>query len=379
MGTLHPDTLRQLNESVLSFIQNAYDFATRRRIIASVAGYSQEHWKAFAELGWLGIPFAESYGGLGGELPDTLGVMDVFGRSLVVEPYLATVGLGGLALQAGTNETVKREILPRLIRGELMLALAYEERESQGNPARVDLVATPVDADYVLTGSKIAVLNAPAADYLVVSARTYGTPLDTDGITLFLVDRTSAGVELLSYPTADGFRAANIGFHYARVPATAAVTAAGQGYAALSSVIDQAIMMLCAEAVGAMDVLVKRTIDYCKTRRQFGVPIASFQVLQHRMADMYIALERTRSLCLATAAEWGNSDGRARRVSALKVQVGKAGRYIGQQAIQLHGGIGMTDELDVGHYFKRLTIIDTLFGNSLFHLHRMNRLATSRA
>lgn len=357
-----------IKSSIEKFTQDQYDFETRRKMVNTEQGWSKENWAMFAELGWLSLPFPEKFGGFDGTIIDSIVIMEAFGKALVAEPFLASVGLGGSALVKSDAEDLKAELLPSVIGGELILALAYDERNARSNIELISANAEKSGQGYVINGEKIAVINGQDADKLVVAAKSN----DSGDLQLFLVDPKATGVELVAYKSIDGGKAANIKFTDVQVEESALLNPQTSGAAILQSVIDEATIMVCAEAVGAMEVLLKDTVEYTKTRKQFGLPIGKFQVLQHRMSDMFIELEQTRSLLLMAAIKWRDQDEEAgRMVSALKAKVGSAGRAVGQQAVQLHGGIGMTDELNIGHFFKRLTIIDALFGNRDFHLNRM--------
>jgi len=354
-----------LRDSVTRFVREQYAFDTRRGIVASARGFSAQHWKLFADLGWLAVPVAEDDGGLGGSLTDLAILFEQFGKGLVVEPYLATVVLGaGLVSELGSL-TQREAMLPAVMAGELQLALAFAELDSRYSLARIASTAERGGEGWTLSGRKCVVLNAPAADAILVSAREA-----SGAIGIFRVAPGSAGLSMHRYATIDGGRAADITLDAVHVPAEALLGTTAIGLDALTRVIDRATLCVCAEAVGAMDALLWKTVEYTKTRKQFGVAIASFQALQHRMAEMFIELEQSRSILMMAlmAAEAGEA--LPRPVSAAKSRIGRAMRRVGQEAIQLHGGIGVTDELDVGHYFKRLTAIETLFGNTDFHLHR---------
>jgi alkylation response protein AidB-like acyl-CoA dehydrogenase len=354
-----------LADSVARFVREEYSFEARRAIVKSPRGYAEPNWQLFAELGWLALPVAEEDGGLGGSLTDLAILFEHFGKGLVLEPYLATVVLGaGLVSELG-SPSQREAMLPALVAGELQLAVAFAEPQSRYSLSHIHSTAERSAEDWTLTGRKCVVLNATAADVLLVSAR------DAAGdIGVFRVPRDSEGLTLHGYATIDGGRAADLELAGVRLPADALLGTPAAGLGALGRVIDRATLCVCAEALGAMDALLWKTVEYTKTRRQFGVAIASFQALQHRMAGMFIELEQSRSILMMAlmAAEAGEE--LARAVSAAKSRIGRAARRIGQEAIQLHGGIGVTDELDVGHYFKRLTAIETLFGNTDFHLRR---------
>ena len=365
-----------LKDSVEKFVLNDYTFAARQKVVRTEQGFSASTWKTFAELGWLSVPFPESVGGFGGKSVDMMLLLEQFGRGLVVEPFVATVVLAGGAIRLGGTTEQQNAWLPGIIDGSRQGALAYAEPQGRFNLA--DLVTTAkADANgYVLNGYKAVVLNGPAADFLVVSARTSGGQRDRDGVSLFIVDAKAAGVSRRDYPTVDAFRASEITLTNVRVGIDALLGAEGKGYALLEQVIDEGILAIGSEAVGCMEVLYKNTVEYTKTREQFGQAIGKFQVLQHRMVDMFMEHEQSKSLMYMAAMKLdeGYGDAARKAVSAFKVQVGNSGRFVGQNAVQLHGGMGMTDELSIGHYFKRVTIIDTLFGNVDYHLKRFGSL-----
>lgn len=371
MSVLSAENKQLLDSSVDKYLADHYAFEDRKNLVESGLGYSQQHWRQFADLGWLSIPFAEELGGIGGSIPDTLYIMQAFGKALVVEPFVSSVGLAGQAIALGTNAGLREAVIPEIISGASVACVAFEEPGSRGNPGCVALKAEKNGSRYRLTGEKISVINAPQARYIAVSARTSGALTDREGISLFLLDTDKQGLAMESYRTLDGHRAANIAFD-ALVGEEQLLTEEGAGYPLLDKVVQQGILMLCAEAVGIMGALLEVTREYTSTRKQFGMPLAGFQVLRHRMADMYIAYQGASSLLSETVAQLENGkllSGAA--ISVLKVQVNKAARYIGDSAIQLHGGIGMTDELNVGHYVKRLVAISLMFGNTDFHLKRI--------
>lgn len=365
-----------LSDSVEKFIQNDYSFEARRNITATDAGYSPANWRTFAELGWLGVPFAETDGGFGGSAVDIMILMEQFGRGLVVEPYLASVVLAGGALKVAGSPAQKESLLRGLIDGSKQAAFAFAEPQGRFNLADLTTTATSQGDGFLLSGYKCVVLNGPAADFLVVSARTSGEQRDSAGISLFIVPADAAGVSRRNYPTVDAFRASEVTFENVVLDADALLGPLGEGFPIIEQVIDEATLAVGSEAVGCMEVLYKATVEYCKTREQFGQPIGKFQVLQHRMVDMFMEHEQSKSLMYMAAMRMdeGYDDAAKKAISAFKVQVGKSGRFVAQGAVQLHGGMGMTDELNVGHYFKRLTMIDTLFGNVDFHLKRFGAL-----
>ncbi len=364
---------QMLVDSVSKFLQNDYDFETRRKVAASELGYSADNWKTFAELGWLSVPFAEENGGFGGSAVDVMLMMEAFGKALITEPFIPTVILGGRLVELLGSAEQKEALLASVIQGEVQLALAYDEPGARGNPACVAATAEQSGDAYSINGEKVVVLNGHAADKLLVTARTGGGLTDQDGVSVFVVDAKDPGVEVIAYPSMEGGRAANIVLKGAKGEL---LGEAGQALAAVETVLDEAVIAMGSEAVGAMEVLYKTTVEYCKTRKQFGMPIGKFQVLQHRMVEMFMAHELTQSsMYMAGLRNLEGGDVAKKAASAFKVQVGKAGRYIGQQAVQLHGGMGMTEELDVGFYFKRLTAIDALLGNTDYHLNRYATVA----
>jgi pimeloyl-CoA dehydrogenase small subunit len=371
------DEQNLLKDSVARFVHNDYSFAARQKIVRAEPGFSTAHWRTFAELGWLGVPFAEADGGFGGGPIETMLLMEQFGRGLVVEPYVPTVCLVGGAIRLAGRNAQKDKWLPGIIDGSVQGAFAFAEPQGRFNLADLTTTARPDGDGFRLDGYKCVVWNGPSADLLVVSARTSGGQRARTGVSLLLVDAKAAGVRRRDYPTVDALRAAEITFDGVRLPKDALLGRLGRALPVIEQVVDEATLAVGAEAVGCMEVLYKATVEYCKTREQFGQPIGKFQVLQHRMVDMFMEYEQSKSLMYMAAMRLaeGYGDEAKRAVSAFKVQVGKSGRFVGQNAVQLHGGMGMTEELSVGHYFKRLTMIDTLFGNVDFHLKRFGALA----
>jgi Acyl-CoA dehydrogenases len=371
MSSLSAEMRAMLDDSVDKFLRDHYSFDARRRWVESTPGYSPAHWQQFAELGWLGIPFAEDDGGLGGTIADTLGLMRRFGRALVVEPYLGVVGLAGQAIAQSGNADLKASLLPGLIAGDILPVLAWEEPHSRGNPAYVETRAQATAEGWRIDGEKVTVLNAPQATHLVVSTRSGGRVAKEAGIELFVVAVDTPGVVIEGFSNVDGHRAGRVRFDGVAVTSEQGLNNDGEGGALLRGAIDVGCLMLAAEALGAMETLLDKTIVYTQTRKQFGIPIAGFQVLQHRMVDMYIAFTNAENLFELTVAEHGNGEPvPAPAAALLKAGISQSARHIGQQAIQLHGGIGMIDELDVGHYFKRLTAPSLLFGGADIHLKR---------
>jgi pimeloyl-CoA dehydrogenase small subunit len=365
----------QLKDSVDRFVKDNYPLENRRKLVASEEGFSRNHWKTYAELGWLGVALPEEFGGIGGSSVETMIIMEGIGQGLVLEPYLQTVVLGGSAILAGGSQKQKSEFLPALAEGKLLLAFAQAEKQSRFDLHDVALAAKKAGKGWNLSGHKAVVHFAASADKIVVVARTKGKQRDTDGITLFLVDGKAKGLTRRDYRTIDGLRASELMFDDVSVAVDDVLGEVDNGLPLLEKVVDNGIAAVCSEAVGAMHVLHDTTLEYLKTRQQFGRPLGSFQVLQHRMTDMFMAYEQSRSMAMMVNLKLDESDvERKKAASAAKVQIGKAGRFVGQQSVQLHGGMGMTDELNVGHYFKRLTMIDTQFGNTDWHLERFGRL-----
>jgi pimeloyl-CoA dehydrogenase small subunit len=331
-------------------------------------------WNQYAELGLLGLPFEEKLGGFGGGAVETMIVMEAFGRGLVLEPYFATVILGGGLLRRAGSDALRAALVPRINAGKLKLAFAHVERQSRYDLADVATEARKDAGGYVLDGAKSVVLHGDCADKLLVTARVTGGRRDRNGVGLFLVDADAAGVTRRGYATQDGLRAAELTLSGVRVAADAVL--GDNALPAIEHVVDEAIAALCAEAVGTMQAMHEATLEYLKTRKQFGRPIGSFQVLQHRSVDMLVALEQARSMAMFAAVMANEADPveRRRAIAAAKAQIGRSGKLIGQEAIQLHGGIGMTMEYKVGHHFKRMTMIDMLFGDADAHLQTLAKL-----
>jgi len=365
---------RLLKESIDGLLKASYDFDQRKKYGAEKGGWSKAVWGKLAEQGLLGLPFSEDDGGFGAGAVETMIVMEALGRALVLEPYLATVVLGGGFLRRGGSAAQKEAYIPGIIDGSKTLAFAQLEKNSRYDLGDVSTTAKKKGDGWVIDGEKYVVLNGETADTLIVTARTKGQQTDRNGIGVFLVPRDAKGVSVNGYPTQDGMHAADITFTGVEVGADAAIGDPDNGLPLIEQVVDDARIALCAEAVGAMEESLKITVEYLKTRKQFGVPIGSFQTLQHRAADMFVNLEQARSMALLAtmASDFDDAKERATSVAAAKVQIGKSLKFVGQQSIQLHGGIGMTMEASIGHYFKRLSIIESTFGDTDYHLSRVS-------
>jgi pimeloyl-CoA dehydrogenase small subunit len=366
---LFGDTLQRL-------VAKDYVFAQRKAYADEPEGWSRAMWARYAEMGLLALPFGAEYGGLDGGAVEMMLAMEAFGKALALEPYLSTIVLAGAALRAAASPSQLEALVPEIATGRLVLAFAHGEAQSRYNLADVACSARPERGGYALEGHKVVVLHGDSAGKLIVTARLHGKRTDRDGIGLFLLDAQAPGVGRRGYRTQDGLRAADIAFNGVRVAENDAIGTAGKAYATIERVADLAIAALAAEAVGAMAASLDLTVEHLKMRNQFGAPIGRFQALQHRAAEMLIALEQARSMAMLAALMVDEPDPVERRkaLSAVKVQIGESGRFIGQQAIQLHGGIGVTEEYAVGHYFKRLTMIETMFGDSEHHLAEFARL-----
>lgn len=365
------DEQRMLSDSIRRLVSDAYDdFEKRKSYRAEPRGYAEANWQKFAEMGLLGLPFSEEDGGFGGGPVETMLVCEQFGRGLVVEPYLATVVLGGGLLKRAGSAAQRAELIPAIAEGTLTLAFAHQERQARHDLHDVATTATRSAEGYVLNGAKGVVLHGDSADRLIVSARTGGARRDRDGISLFLLDPATTGVTRRGYATQDGLRAAEVVLENVSVPADALLGPEGAALALIEQVVDEAQAAICAEALGAMDVLRDLTVDYLKQRTQFGQAIGNFQALQHRAADMLVATEQARSMAMYAAMMVQEADPAARRtaLSAAKALVAKNADLLGKDAIQLHGGIAVTEEYKAGHYFKRLTMLAGLFGDVDHHL-----------
>jgi pimeloyl-CoA dehydrogenase small subunit len=364
---------RLLKESVDGLLGSSYDFDARKKYMAVKGGWSKAVWNKLAEQGLLGLPFSEDDGGFGAGAVETMIVMEALGKALVLEPYLATVVIAGGFLRRGGSAEQKAQHIPSIIDGSKTFAFAQLEKNSRYDLQDVATSAKKKGTGWIIDGEKFVVLNGENADMLVVTARTRGGQRDASGIGVFLVPTNAKGIAKKGYPTQDGLHAADITFTGVEVGADAAIGDPENALPLIERVVDDARTAMCAEAVGIMDESLKTTVEYLKTRTQFGVPIGSFQTLQHRAADMFVAVEQARSMSMfaTMAADFDDAKERATAVAAAKVQIGKSGKFVGQQSIQLHGGIGMTQEAKIGHYFKRLTMIENTFGDTDYHLRRV--------
>ena len=369
-----------VRDTVASFLQDKYDFETRRKIVASESGWRADYWQAFAEeLGILGASFSEELGGLGGGAIDNMIIMEEFGKALVIEPYLGTVVIGG-GFMKHSGYAGAASVIEGIIAGTTTIAFAYAEPQGRYTWQDLKTTAKKDGSGYVLNGHKAVVVGAPFASHLAVTARTGGAQRDTGGVSVFLVDKTLPGIVTRDYPTVDGGRASEVYFENVSIPADALIGEEGNGLPLVNKVLDEATAAVGAEAVGVLRKLHEGTLDYAKQRKQFGTAISNFQVLQHRMVDMFIEVEQAVSMTYMATIKLDESDAeRAKAVSAAKVRIGRACKFVGQNAIQIHGGMGMTDELAIGHYFKRASIIEGLFGSVDHHLKRYEGLSFGQA
>ena len=365
-----------LADSVAKFIENDYDFESRQKAAESDLGYSAELWRTFAELGWTAVPFDEDDGGLGGGPVEMMLMMEQFGRGLLVEPYLANIVLAGGVLRRLANDEQKADYLAGIISGEKQAALAFAEPQARFDIENIATTATADGDSYVINGNKNLVLNGGSAELLIVPARTSGEQNDQNGITFFAVPADSAGIEVKPYKTVDGHQAAEISFNNVSVDGSSVLGEIGNGFSTLQDVVDEATLAVCAEAVGIIRTLHDKTVEYVKNRVQFGVPIGSFQALQHRLVETLMECEQSKSLLLWSAMVNNSGGADAKKsIHALKHQIGTAGVNVAKEAVQMHGGMGVTWELDVAHFFKRLTAIDLLFGNADYHLDKYVELS----
>lgn len=364
-----------LKDTADRLVREKYSFEQRKAFVAEPLGFSQANWAEFAELGLTGVEIPEEHGGTGGDFRDLAVVVESFGRGMVVEPYIPTVVMGaGLIARAGSAGQ-QADLLPKIAAGEARIAIAYEESGTRYHTENIAMKAAKSDNGYVLNGTKSLVLAADSATHMVVAVRTSGAPGDTSGISLLVIPADTDGISLQTYANLDDTHASEVTFENVKAPASALLGGEGDGLAPLNHAIDRAAAAICYDALGAMTALNEITLEYLKTRHQFGRPIGKFQVLQHRMADMMMAEQQARSMVLLAADHADSEDAgeRGRAISAAKVQVSSAAREVGRGSIQLHGGIGMTMEYVAGHYFRRLTAMEKMFGDMDFHLQRFGR------
>ena len=363
-----------LQETLQRFTSRDYGFERRRELARSELGFSAEAWAQYAELGLLSLPFPEQFGGLGGNAVDVMLVMEQIGRGLLLEPFLSSVVMCGGLIRDAASDSLKAKLLPRIGAGELKLALACYEPAGRYDLSRVACTAARSGGGWRLSGQKVVVLDAPSADYFLVSARVGGGAENVQGVSLFLIERGTAGLSLQSYPTQSGGHAGDLRLDDVAFGADALIGAPGSGVTLVERAVDKGVAALCAETVGIIEALNEATLNYLKTRKQFGVPIGKFQALQHRMADMFIAAEQSRSMAVNAAVYADSEDAAVRRraVSGAKAYIGRAARLVGQEAVQMHGAMGVVDDVIVSHYFKRLTMIDMSLGNVDHHLARFS-------
>jgi len=367
-----------LNNMVTSFVRDNYDWETRCSIVKTEEGWKQENWSQFAELGLLGVPFSEDHGGLGGSPTDLMIVMEQFGKGLVVEPYLPSVILaGGLIKNLGSKEQTD-QIVPKIISGDQRYVFAYAEHQSRFDLFDVKTSAAKDGDSYVINGLKSVVFGAGAATHIIIAARTSGDQRSKKGITLFMAEIGSEGITLQNYPTIDEYRASEVIIENLKVSKDAILGKVDEAYDVIEEEVDKSTIAACSEALGILEVLKDATTDYCKNRKQFGQPISKNQVIQFRLVDMMMEYEQAKSiLYMAITSDLSNPDERRKTVSALKSRMGKAIKFVGENAIQLHGGMGMTEEYMISHYFKRATMIGVLFGNVDYHMKRFIELTQS--
>ena len=364
------DEQNLIRESLSKWLAAEYDFDKRKAMLARDDGW-KKNWAMFAELGLLAAPLPEAHGGLGGGPLDVLVVMEEFGKALVVEPYVQTVVLGAGAVALAGSDAQKNEHIAAIASGERIVAFAQAEPKSRWSLSDVSTSAKKDGAGYTLNGQKSVVIGAPQADHLLIAARTGGAQRESKGVSLFLAPKSARGITTRDYPTVDDFRASDIYFENVALGREHLIGAEGEAFATIEAIIDAANAALCAEAVGSLRLMHALTMEYARNRKQFGVPIASFQVLQHRMVDMFMATEEAASMALLATLKLSESPReRAKHVSAAKAKIGRASHFVGEAAIQTHGGMGVTDEMRVSHYFKRATMIDSQFGNVDHHIKR---------
>ena len=367
-----------LENMVTAFVRDDYNWETREKIVKTEEGWKPENWSKFAELGLLSVPFSEDHGGLGGTAVDSMVVMEQFGKGLVVEPFMPSILLSGNLISKLANESQANEIIPKIIEGESRYVFAYAEPQSRFDLSDVKTSATKDGDGYTLNGFKSVVFGASMATHIIIAARTSGDQRSEDGITLFLADIKSNGITLQTYPTIDEYRASEVVIENLKISSDMVLGEVDKAYPVVEEVIDLATIAACSEAVGVLQVLKDSTIDYCKQRKQFGQPISKNQAIQHKLVDMMIEYEQAKSiLYAAVTADLSNADERKKAVSGAKARIGQSIKFVGESAIQLHGGMGMVDEYMISHYFKRATMLGVLFGNVDFHMKRFVGLTQS--
>ena len=367
-----------LENMVTAFVRDDYNWETREKIVKTEEGWKPENWSKFAELGLLSVPFSEDHGGLGGTAVDSMVVMEQFGKGLVVEPFMPSILLSGNLISKLANESQANEIIPKIIEGESRYVFAYAEPQSRFDLSDVKTSATKDGDEYTLNGFKSVVFGASMATHIIIAARTSGDQRSEDGITLFLADIKSNGITLQTYPTIDEYRASEVVIENLKISSDMVLGEVDKAYPVVEEVIDLATIAACSEAVGVLQVLKDSTIDYCKQRKQFGQPISKNQAIQHKLVDMMIEYEQAKSiLYAAVTADLSNADERKKSVSGAKARIGQSIKFVGESAIQLHGGMGMVDEYMISHYFKRATMLGVLFGNVDFHMKRFVGLTQS--
>ena len=367
-----------LENMVTAFVRDDYNWETREKIVKTEEGWKPENWYKFAELGLLSVPFSEDHGGLGGTAVDSMVVMEQFGKGLVVEPFMPSILLSGNLISKLANESQANEIIPKIIEGESRYVFAYAEPQSRFDLSDVKTSATKDGDEYTLNGFKSVVFGASMATHIIIAARTSGDQRSEDGITLFLVDIKSNGITLQTYPTIDEYRASEVVIENLKISSDMVLGEVDKAYPVVEEVIDLATIAACSEAVGVLQVLKDSTIDYCKQRKQFGQPISKNQAIQHKLVDMMIEYEQAKSiLYAAVTADLSNADERKKAVSGAKARIGQSIKFVGESAIQLHGGMGMVDEYMISHYFKRATMLGVLYGNVDFHMKRFVGLTQS--
>ena len=367
-----------LENMVTAFVRDDYNWETREKIVKTEEGWMPENWSKFAELGLLSVPFSEDHGGLGGTAVDSMVVMEQFGKGLVVEPFMPSILLSGNLISKLANESQANEIIPKIIEGESRYVFAYAEPQSRFDLSDVKTSASKDGDEYTLNGFKSVVFGASMATHIIIAARTSGDQRSEDGITLFLADIKSNGITLQTYPTIDEYRASEVVIENLKISSDMVLGEVDKAYPVVEEVIDLATIAACSEAVGVLQVLKDSTIDYCKQRKQFGQPISKNQAIQHKLVDMMIEYEQAKSiLYAAVTADLSNADERKKAVSGAKARIGQSIKFVGESAIQLHGGMGMVDEYMISHYFKRATMLGVLFGNVDFHMKRFVGLTQS--